>query len=235
MPPRPRPVPPEPEKPWTDDELARIVEAAVRFIAEAKERHGKELGFEVGTYLFREVYGEDAGYLRRNDPTKTRSLRDIANGSGVPYDTLYGWTTAAMMRILMEREGFSTELTLRHLEAMVTLEDDLGAAIALAEWAEARRVRAVDMPAIVKTWREHVEDGGDWKDLVERKPVEPPGPKPRRRKRKRLADDELVVPRLAAVIGKWIAKARMSDARRLAVRARRLGIRARLVRPGRGS
>ncbi len=222
------PAPPEPEQPWTDEDLERIVEAAVRFIAEAKQRHGRALGFEVGTYLFREVYREDVEYLRSRDPRKTRSLRDIARLSGVPYDTLYGWTTAAMMRILMERAGFSTELTLRHLEAMVSLGDDLEAAIALARWAEARKVRAQDMLAVVKVWREHIEGGGDWEDLLAGR-AEPRKPRKPRRPGRRPRGDDLVLPRLAGILGAWARKARLSEGKRLALRSRLLALRARIV------
>ena len=233
-PPRPVPrkvvrpvVPPEPPCPWSEEELGRIVEEAVRFIAAAKERHGRALGFEVGTYLFTEVYRGDDAYLRSRDPGKDDSLRDIAKQTGMAYGTLYNWTVAAMMRIKMERAGFSTELTMRHLEAMVSLGDDIEAAIALGRWAEARKVRATEMGAIVKVWRNHIEGGGDWADLVDE-----PGPKRvgKKGRRERPRGIELVVPRLVGMLGAWARKGKLTEERRAEIRDRVLAIRARLER-----
>ena len=111
-----RPTIPDPiPSPWSEAQLEKIIEQACRFIAGAKERCGRELGKVVGRYLFLEVYRGDVEYLRRNDPGKEDSLRDIARLSGVPYPTLYEWTMAAFVRLKLEEAGFDGDLSIKHL------------------------------------------------------------------------------------------------------------------------
>jgi hypothetical protein len=146
--------------PWSDGELEGIVEAACRFIEEAKERHGTRFGWEVGRYLYVEVYRRDDAYLRRKDPRKEDSLRDIAKASGVPYSRLYYYLRAGWMRDRLVRAGFGEELSMAHMKHLHELGDDIVAIVALARWARANKVSAEALDPIANRWREHLDEGG---------------------------------------------------------------------------
>lgn len=213
------------ESPWGEGELGGIIERACRFIEGAKERCGRELGWEVGKYLYWEVYGGDDAYIRLNDPGKEDSLRDIAGGSGVPYTTLYDWLMAAYVRIKLEQAGFSPELSIKHLRFISSVGDDVQVMLEIARWAQERGIRARDMPGIVDRWQEHLEKGGRLGDLVRF-----PAPVKKRRRRKgRARSRDLVVPRILELVLAWVKRAELGKAYREKVRHMVLGVRARVT------
>lgn len=210
--------------PWSNAELAKIVEAACRFIAQAKSKHGRAFGWEVGKYLYRDVYKGDEAYIEWRHPGKDDSLRDIARRSGVPYGTLHGYLRAYMTRLRMERAGFTSALSMKHMEEIAELSD-VEAMAAIARWVEENKVSSVDLPGIVERWKEHIAGGGALEDLVE-------WPEPRKRKRGRASRPrarELVVPRLFEMAGGWARGARMHEDKRSELRRLVLRLRARIT------
>ena len=211
--------------PWTPSELNERIERACRFIAGAKETHGRQLGLVVGRYLFVEVYGRDIDYIRSTDPDKDDSLRDLEKGSGVPHRTLHEWLMAGYAQIKLEEAGIDAKLGIKHLKEIATLGDDVDVMVAIARWATQMRITTREMPGIVDRWGDHLEQGGRLEDLV-RFPRPKPKPKPRRR---RARTEELVVPRILDLVTAWVRKVELGPAYRRRVRQMALGIRARLT------
>ncbi len=211
--------------PWSPRELDGIIERACRFIADAKEKHGRELGLVVGRYLFVEIYRRDIAYIRSTDPDKDDSLRDIERGSGVPHRTLHEWLMAGYVQILLEEAGFDTRLGIKHLKEIATLGEDVAVMVAIARWAQDMRITSREMPGIVDRWQEHLDEGGRLEDLVR---FPRPKPKPKKRKHKARTED-LVVPRILELVTAWVKKVQLSPAYRARVRQMALAIRARLT------
>ncbi len=211
--------------PWTQDELAGIIERACRFIERAKETHGRQLGLVVGRHLYVEVYRRDIAYIRSTDPDKDDSLRDISRGCGVPHRTLHEWLMAGYVQILLEEAGVETRLGIKHLKEIATLGDDVAVMVAIARWATQMRITSREMPGIVDRWSDHLQQGGRLEDL-ERFPRPKPRPRPIKR---RARTEELVVPRILELVTAWTRKVQLSPAYRARVRQMALGIRARLT------
>ena len=234
VPPRPRPTPPEPEpiaprplpSPWTPAEMERLIEDAIRFIAEAKRRAGRRLGWEVGEWLFLNLYRGDEAYLRLRHPGKTDSLEDLARMSGIPYGTLKGWVTAAAIRRSLESRGPLPDLSLKHFEHLGPLRDDVPAMRAVCAWAEREDVRARDFQKAVSAWARRIEEGGRVEDLIE----DPPGPKRKRGKRRpKTRTDDLVAARLLGLATRWARAGRMSGPNRETLAKEAAGIRRTLA------
>lgn len=202
-------VPIEVPCPWSKEELGEIIEAACRFIGEAKERHGKAFGWEVGKHLYWEVYRGDDAYIEWKSPEKDDSLRDISRGSGVPYGTLYNYLRAYMTRLRLERAGFSSDLSMKHMKEIAEI-GDVQTMVAVARWIKDNGVSSTHLHEILDTLKEHLAEGGSIADFV-RKPAHK---KTARRRRKRLRDRELLVPRLLGVTGTWLRRARMREDKR---------------------
>jgi len=211
--------------PWSQRQLAGIIERACRFIADAKQKLGRDLGIVVGRYLYLEVYRRDIAYIRLNDPGKDDSLRDIAGQSGVPYRTLHEWLMAGYVHVTLEEAGIDPRLGIKHLKEIATLGDDVEVMVEIAKWAQEMRVTSREMPGIVDRWREHLDEGGKLEDLVRF-----PKKRKKRKKRKRKArTEDLVVPRIIEFVTAWVKKIKLSPAYRRRVRQMALGLRARLT------
>jgi hypothetical protein len=210
--------------PWTGQELADIVERAIRFIAEAKERLGRRFGWEVGRYLYEEVYRCDDAYIEWRNPNKDDSVRDIARGSGVPYGTLYNYLRAYMTRKRLEDAGLSSELGIQHMKEIAEL-GSVDHMVAVARWAEANGISGRALHGILDEWKDRIEKGGRIEDLI-RKHEKRKG----RGKGPRARAPELVVPRLIDLAERWARGARMSEERREELRRIALGIRRRIER-----
>jgi len=197
--PKPRRIPlPDVPCPWSERELADIVERACAFIAEAKERLGNRLGREVGEHLLERVYGGDETYVRLNDPTKDRSLWDIAEATGVPEPTLRSWVVWAIVRGKLRKAGCDPDLSMKHLLALDALGDDVETMVALVRWAEDGGASAEEMRDVVR----RLVSGGR---IPRRRRAR------RARPRIRPRPDDLLIPRLLGVVDRRLVRARMSS------------------------
>lgn len=221
-------VPPEPECPWSPEELDRKVEAACEFIRQRKRAHARAFGWEVGEHLFFKVYRGNETYLRRIDPTKTDSPADIARRTGIPYSTLYLYLMAAVTRHKLRRAGITPDLDLRHFGVLDELNAHFDAMCAIAEWAGRKGISYRDLRRAVDFWNAHLDEGGRLEDLRE-DPEEPLRKGKKRKRAKPLSPDLLKASRMLMVVGAWYGKASLSKEHRRKIRARLLRIRSLLV------
>jgi hypothetical protein len=208
---------PGPETPpWTDEQLDEIVERAVRYIEEAKQRWGMRLGLAVGVWLYRELYGEDDAYLRSRDPGKERSLYDIAKRTGKSARTLRTWVWAGRMKVRLEAMGFASEsLTLSDWAALHQLRETPVAARQVAEWIHAENPTIDEVRDRVRGWKAH---GGE--------------PPPRRKKHKKKSPRRRKKPhehnllRVMELVRGWVEQAEISKPLRDRLLAEVRGIKA---------
>jgi hypothetical protein len=206
---RREPVKPVVPCPWRPDELARVREEACRFIAAAKARHARSLGWEVGEYLFVRFYREDLGYIRWRGHTKELSLRDIAPLVGIDAQTLQGYLESAIMRTLLSRRGFRVHDVLHFYSGLYPLVDRLDAALALADWALAHSVPVRALRSLADALDAHVGEGGSVEDFIARK-IPRKIRKPKRKAHTKAPRDDLVVERIARISRRWVVKASIS-------------------------
>ncbi len=218
--PRPNPTPhvipvPRPLPPFrTEEERQAEIRAAVQFVISRQGFHKSQLSWEVGEYLFTNIYRQDVEYLRKRDPGKDDSLRDIAAESGVPYTSLYRWTNAALVRRLLAHQGIDARLAMTSLADLASLGRDLEALSKLARWAEANAPTRRELLPIIRRWKRHLDEGGALSDLV-------PGKRKKKKRKQRsppLPHDETRIVRLMQVLLAWARVARMSEGNREALR-----------------
>ena len=208
--PGPRPLPPF----RTEKERRAAIDAAVRFIVSRQDFHKTQLSWEVGEHLFTNIYRQDVEYLRKRDPGKDDSLRDIAAESGVPYTSLYRWTNAALVRRLLGHQGIDARLCMTSLADLASLGKDIEALSKLARWAEANAPTRRELLPIIRRWKRHLDEGGELSDLVPRKKKK----KKRKRRNPPLPPDEARIVRLLQVLLAWVRAARMSERNRAILR-----------------
>ena len=166
---------------------------------------------KVGEHLYLNVYRANDAYMAKRDPRKTDSIYDIAARTGISFDRLRTWTIAAATKIKLERMGFtSNRLSLSHFALLYGLKDDMKLTRQLAEWVESERVTVKELKKRLKQWRTFIEQGGRFEDL-ERDPVEPGPPGPRRRPR---PIDEIRVVRLLELVLDWVERTHLGPAQR---------------------
>lgn len=206
----------------TDDMQARI-ERACRFIEKAVQSHERRLGYEVGEFLFVNVYDRDVKYIFSRDPGKDPSLRDIAEATPVTLRSLSRWVKAAAVRRRIEALGMDAGLGLQKLEAIYRVED-ADALRALVGWAE--HVPTDQVRDLVRRWTRHLDQGGELGELLEEEMPEP-RPRPRRRARR---GEELIVPRLLTLMLEWVRRHRLSPTLRKRLRRELRDLRKRIGR-----
>jgi len=184
-------------------DMGARIERACRFIRGAVDSHERRLGVEVGEYLLDKVYDRNLTYIFSKDPGKDPSLRDIAAATPVTLRSLSRWVKAAAVGRRLGQMGIDANLGLQKLEALFGIED-MELLEVLVGWSY--EVPADEFRALVRRWTEHLDQGGDPGDLLER-PM--PGPRPRPRKRTRTGQ-ELIVPRLLTLMLEWARKHRLS-------------------------
>jgi len=222
LPPRKEPLPPA--------DLERVIEEACRFIEERKRAHAEKYRWEIGEHLFLGLYEGDEDYLRRKDPRKTDSLRDVAARTDSSYAQLYTWVVAAVMRRRLAALGCSPDLELVHFKVLYALRDHMEAAVALADLAEARGWSVRDLQGPARFWRNHLDEGGTLDDL-KRRPLAPR--RPSRRRRVATHPTLMRARRILTVAGKWWEVSSISPERAKALGDRLMAIRA-LLDPGGG-
>jgi hypothetical protein len=218
--PRPEPVPrvipvPRPLPPLrTEKERRAAIDAAVRFIISRQRFHKRQLSWAVGEHLFTHIYRQDVEYLRKRDPGKDDSLRDIAAQTGVPYTSLYRWTNAALVRRLLAHQGIDSRIAMTLLADLAQLGKNIEALGKLARWAEENAPTRRELLPIIRRWKRHLDEGGTLSDLV-------PGKKKTKKRKRRsplLPPDEADILRLLQVLLAWARVARMSERNRGALR-----------------
>lgn len=201
----------------TAAQLDRAIQAAIQFIKMKQREHATRLGWEVGEYLFVNVYKSDVEYLRKRNPVKNDSLHDIAAQSGVPYGSLYTWTRAALVRRLLRDMGLETLLPTTLLGDLGQLADHMKAMRALAEWAERHRISRSRLLSIVRFWKKHLDEGSKLRDLV--RGLEKHETRKKRKGRPPpLQPDEVRIVRLLELIHAWTTSTSLGPAQRKRVR-----------------
>jgi hypothetical protein len=184
-------------------DMGARIERACLFIRGAVDGHERRLGVEVGEYLLDNVYDRNLAYIFSKDPGKDPSLRDIAAATPVTLKSLSRWVKAAAVRRRLGQMGIDADLGLLKLEALYAIVD-MELLEVLVEWSY--QVPADEFRALVRRWTEHMDQGGDPKDLLQ-EPMPEPRPRPRRRTR---TGRELIVPRLLTLLLEWARKHTLS-------------------------
>jgi hypothetical protein len=198
----------------TPEEQERAIEEAIEFIVAKQREHKMLLSWEIGEFLFANVYGGDIAYLGLRDPGKDDSLHDIAQLSGAPYSSLYAWTRAAVVRRLLASRGVESGLEPTLLADLGALGGDLDALAALARWAEDNDLTREELLDLVRSWKRRLARGESLEKLVRslgRRGKKKKG-SPRRRRRLPAEDDRVV--RVLGLILAWARIAELSPAKR---------------------
>ncbi|MBI5502108.1 MAG: hypothetical protein HY907_17830 [Deltaproteobacteria bacterium] len=205
--PLPLPLPTSPTHPLSPSptELARIIEDACRFILQRKQAHAASIAWEVGEYLFEQVYRGDLDYLERDDPTKTDSLGDIAAGSGVNRVRLASWIRAYVARKYLRPAGIDVDLSMSDFEALRPLALHPEAARAVLDLRTRHGLTTQQLDALAVAWKRRLDEGGRLEDLVAAplphsispRPKPPHTPRP-------LPDRDQVPIRLLLIVLRWL-------------------------------
>jgi hypothetical protein len=198
------------------------IEAACRFIEATIERHEYRLGLEIGEYLLTHLYRNDVDYVFRRDPTKDRSLRDIAAATPPSLKSLSRWIKAAAVRRRLADMGIDhAHLGILKLAALFTVQD-VEALAALVRFS--RTMTAPEFAALIRRWTRHLDEGGALEDLCFPPEPEPDPPEPRRTH----SSEELTAVRLLELVREWLERHRIAPHLRPHLLKRMLAIRARL-------
>lgn len=209
--------------PWSPRQLEQVIENACRFIQEAKIRHGRQLGWEVGEYLYVQVYRQRDDYIRWNGRNKELSVNEIAPLVEIPALTLHSWLEAAMMRHAMARAGFTTPVPLSFSRGLYPLYEYVDEAVTLARWARKRGVAADYVARLARKLAHHLNQNGSIEDFLESPHHEDdPEPSPR----KVATPDELVTERLFMLSCRWLEEAQIAGYLRKRLEGAALEIRA---------
>ena len=199
------------------------IEAACRFIEATIERHEYRLGLEIGEYLLTHLYHDDIDYVFRRDPTKDRSLRDIAAATPPDLHTLSRWIKAASVRRRLLAHGIDhAHLGILKLAALFTVQD-VQALASLVRWSHT--LTTEEFGTLVRRWTDHLDRGGDLEELY----VPPePGPDPPTPRRTHTSED-LITVRLLELIKEWLRRHDIAPHLRARLVSQLLSLRAQLT------
>lgn len=176
------------------------IERACRFIEATIERHEYRLGVEIGEYLLTHVYRNNVDYVFSKDPTKDRSLRDIAAATPPTIRTLSRWVKAAAVRRRLEKMGIDhAHMGILKLASLFTVQD-VQALDSLVRWS--RTLTADEFDALIRRWMDHLDRGGDLEELYVPPDPGPDPPTPRRTH----TSEELISVRLLELVKEWLAR-----------------------------
>jgi hypothetical protein len=203
--------------PWTDRELSMLIDRACKFIRDAKLQHGRQLGWEVGEYLYVDFYRERDDYIRWRSRAKKDSLRDIAPGAKIPASILRGYLKSAMMRHTLARAGFVTPVPMSFTRGLYPLYEYDEEAVAFARWAKLRRIDVETVTRLAGQLAIHLDGEGTLESFL--------ADNEKKRKKKKPRDvptsDELVVERIFMLTREWSEKVEIAPylARRLRLKS----------------
>jgi hypothetical protein len=210
--------------PWTPGELSMLIDKACRFIRDAKLRHGRQLGWEVGEHLYVDFYRERDDYIRWHNPAKEDSLYDIAPKAKISPETLRSWLKSAMMRHALARAGFTTPVPMSFTRGLYPLFEYVKEAVALARWAKERRLDVQSVDRLAGQLAVHLDGKGTLEDFLADQEK-----KKRKKKKKKNKDvaktDELVVARIFMLACGWAEAAGIAPYLGLRLKTRSLELR----------
>lgn len=200
--------------------------------------HARGLALEVGRHLWENVYERDEDYVTSRDPTKERSLNDIALATGYTADELRHRVIAALTREKLERMGLELpRYDVSDFAVLYGLRRHPGAAAHLARWGHDNDVDVRHLKVLVRHWRRTLDADGSIQALIDdpmppemKKKKEEEGEKRKRRKRRTVrSGDELRVLRILELVRRWVREVRFSPAEKAHIRRRLLELRAALT------